>query len=127
MLSERTTEISRAPGLRRAAMFRLGFAVLVLVMIGWAARTAKLAPKPDGDKSEESYSSQISKTYDFKFGSNPFAPGNATSTTGTFIPGDMFVLAKRCGTCHTDAMHNGGNPRTAMLFASRSIKRTSKI
>src|SRR3977135_188584 len=52
---------------------------------------------------EKSYSEEISRTYDFKFGANPFAPGNATTTTGTFIPGEMFVAAKRCGTCHTDA------------------------
>lgn len=52
---------------------------------------------------EKSYSEEISRTYDFKFGPNPFAPGNATTTTGTFIPGEMFVAAKRCGTCHTDA------------------------
>jgi Tfp pilus assembly protein PilF len=49
------------------------------------------------------YADEISKTYDFKFGPNPFAPSNATSTTGTFIPGDMFISSKRCGTCHTDA------------------------
>ena len=49
------------------------------------------------------YAEEISKTYDFKFGPNPFTPGNATTTTGTFIPGEMFVPSKRCGTCHTDA------------------------
>jgi tetratricopeptide (TPR) repeat protein len=50
-----------------------------------------------------SYSEEIAKSYDFRFGSNPFSPSNATTTTGTFIPGDMFVASKRCGTCHTDA------------------------
>lgn len=49
------------------------------------------------------YAEEISKTYDFKFGPNPFTPGNATTTTGTFIPGEMFVPSKRCGNCHTDA------------------------
>jgi tetratricopeptide (TPR) repeat protein len=49
------------------------------------------------------YAEEISKTYDFRFGPNPFSPGNATTTTGTFIPGEMFVLSKRCGNCHTDA------------------------
>jgi tetratricopeptide (TPR) repeat protein len=49
------------------------------------------------------YAEEISKTYDFKFGPNPFTPGNANTTTGTFIPGEMFVPSKRCGTCHTDA------------------------
>src|ERR1700757_1224392 len=53
--------------------------------------------------SDKNYSEEISRTYDFKFGPNPFAPGNATTTTGTFIPREMFVASKRCGTCHTDA------------------------
>lgn len=52
---------------------------------------------------DKNYSEEISKTYDFKFGPNPFAPSNATSATGTFIPGDMFVPSRRCGVCHTDA------------------------
>jgi Tfp pilus assembly protein PilF len=56
-----------------------------------------------GNDPESNYAQEISRSYDFKFGSNPFAPGNATTTTGTFIPGDMFVPSKRCGTCHTDA------------------------
>ena len=50
-----------------------------------------------------SYAQEISRTYDFKFGTNPFSPSNATTTTGTFISGEMFVSAKRCGNCHTDA------------------------
>ncbi len=53
--------------------------------------------------SNDHYTEEISKNYDFKFGPNPFAPSNATSTTGTFIPGDKFVPSARCGTCHTDA------------------------
>ena len=52
---------------------------------------------------ESEYSRQVMQGYDMKFGPNPFAPSNASSTTGTFIPGEMFVPAKRCGTCHTDA------------------------
>jgi hypothetical protein len=52
---------------------------------------------------ESEYNAQILQNYDLKFGPNPFAPSNASTTTGTFIPGDMFVSAKRCGTCHTDA------------------------
>jgi len=52
---------------------------------------------------ESDYNAQILQNYDLKFGPNPFAPSNASTTTGTFIPGDMFVPAKRCGTCHTDA------------------------
>ena len=73
----------------------------VLVCICLRSRTARA----DEDRTDhtDSYTEQISKTYDFKFGPNPFAPSNATSTTGTFIPGEMWVPSKRCGTCHTDA------------------------
>ena len=49
------------------------------------------------------YASAIAETYDFKFGPNPFAPSNATSATGTFIPPEMFLSSTRCGICHTDA------------------------
>lgn len=49
------------------------------------------------------YSEEISRTYDFKFGTNPFAPSNAATTTGTFIPGEKFIPSSRCGNCHTDA------------------------
>ena len=72
----------------------------LFVKSGTGRAAASDAALPDPDKT---YAEEISRTYDFKFGANPFAPGNATTTTGTFIPGDMFVLAKRCGTCHTDA------------------------
>ncbi|HEX8180521.1 MAG TPA: tetratricopeptide repeat protein [Pyrinomonadaceae bacterium] len=50
----------------------------------------------------ERYNQEISKNYDFKFGPNPFAPSNATTVTGKFIPGEMFVAATRCQKCHTD-------------------------
>ena len=56
-----------------------------------------------GKPSSALYASGIAETYDFKFGPNPFAPSNATSVTGTFIPGESFVASTRCGTCHTDA------------------------
>src|SRR5438128_7279702 len=57
----------------------------------------------DTDDNQNTYAAEIDRTYDFKFSPNPFSPGNATTTTGTFIPGEMFVSAKRCGVCHTDA------------------------
>ncbi|HZE71741.1 MAG TPA: tetratricopeptide repeat protein [Pyrinomonadaceae bacterium] len=52
---------------------------------------------------ESEYAEEISRTYDFRFGPNPFSPSNATTITGTFIPGEKFISSKRCGTCHTDA------------------------
>lgn len=56
-----------------------------------------------GKLSSAVYAAAIAETYDFKFGPNPFAPSNAISATGTFIPGEMFLPSTRCGTCHTDA------------------------
>lgn len=104
-MSRQTPTDNRAQYSRRRAFATVvALSVLIPVAITLVTRTGQLATGSDGDKpADENYASQISKTYDFKFGPNPFAPGNATTTTGTFIPGDMFVAAKRCGTCHTDA------------------------
>jgi tetratricopeptide (TPR) repeat protein len=51
----------------------------------------------------DAYHEEIAKNYDFKFGANPFLPSNATTTTGKFIPAEMFIAADRCAKCHTDA------------------------
>jgi tetratricopeptide repeat protein/cytochrome c554/c'-like protein len=72
---------------------------VIAVCFRFGISRADVVSTDPGDR----YAEEISKTYDFKFGPNPFSPSNATSTTGTFIPGEMFVPSKRCGTCHTDA------------------------
>ena len=81
--------------------------LLCLVVLVSAAlifiKGRQVAANPDNDDNKNGYAAEIAKTYDFKFGSNPFSPGNATTTTGTFISGEMFVSSKRCGVCHTDA------------------------
>jgi cytochrome c554/c'-like protein/tetratricopeptide repeat protein len=82
--------------------------LFLVIIVGFtvAVVSGMRAANADGDNvvnEHENYADEISKTYDFKFGPNPFAPSNATSTTGTFIPGEMWVPSKRCGTCHTDA------------------------
>ncbi len=46
------------------------------------------------------YAEKISKNYDLKFGENPFLPSNATTVTGSFIPGEYFIAANRCAKCH---------------------------
>jgi tetratricopeptide (TPR) repeat protein len=88
---------------RQRSTARLAILLAIVVGLTIFARNRQLAANPDSDGSPSSYASEIAKTYDFKFGPNPFSPSNATTTTGTFIPGEMFVSAKRCGTCHTDA------------------------
>jgi Tfp pilus assembly protein PilF len=69
------------------------------------AESSKPEEKKKDDKKAESpthYQEMVAKTYDLRFGPNPFAPSNASSTTGTFIPGSKFVPAARCAQCHTD-------------------------
>ena len=42
-------------------------------------------------------------TYRLPFGPNPFAPGEARTTTGSFISADKFIPASYCARCHSDA------------------------
>lgn len=76
---------------------------LLVCLAAAVAIIASTAAASHSKNEESSYIEEISRTYDFKFGPNPFAPSNATSTTGTFIPGEKFIPSARCGTCHTDA------------------------
>lgn len=53
--------------------------------------------------SEENYHDWISETYDFRFGKDkPFAPSNANTSSGKFIPAKDFTSSARCASCHTD-------------------------
>src|SRR5438876_8403098 len=88
---------------RKQLLVRLACLILIGLAVTVSMRGRQVAANPDNDGNQNTYATEIAKTHDFKFGPNPFSPGNATTTTGTFIPGEMFVLAKRCGTCHTDA------------------------
>lgn len=97
------SKISNSPVARHGTFARLALILLLVTSAGFVVRNARVTANPDTPKDPGAYASEIARTYDFKFGANPFAPGNATTTTGTFIPGEMFVAAKRCGTCHTDA------------------------
>ncbi|HEX8000461.1 MAG TPA: tetratricopeptide repeat protein [Pyrinomonadaceae bacterium] len=100
---------------KRELMMRLAllvFAIMAVAFLVQSAATAGGDPKRESnDKSNSSksaetdlkYDEEISKDYDFKFGSNPFAPSNATTTTGKFIPGSKFIASARCAECHTDS------------------------
>lgn len=58
-----------------------------------------------GKMSLAEYNKWISETYDYRFGADkPFAPSNANTFDGSFMPGDSFISAARCAECHTD-MH----------------------
>lgn len=84
--------------LRAVLAAKLLVCLILLIASILVVRTAAGDDSPLGHYAEE-----ISRTYDFKFGENPFSPSNATTTTGTFIPGEKFISSTRCGTCHTDA------------------------
>lgn len=97
-----------------AALLTLAFVACLLVLarrvdgqkVDGAAEKATPATPPTATATATTttdYSELVAKSYDYRFGSNPFAPSNATSATGKFIPGDKFVLAERCSRCHTDA------------------------
>ena len=87
---------------RSGVRIRRSTAVLLLVIAGGLSFSI-VRPRAQTRTANSDYTAEISKNYDLKFGANPFAPSNATSATGTFIPGEMFVPSKRCGNCHTDA------------------------
>src|ERR1044072_733060 len=101
MSSNRITTFSRnIISTRLALLLMFVFATYFAAsLLGNATATTT----PDSEENQKAYAADIAKTYDFKFGTNPFSPGNATTTTGTFIPGEMFVPLMRCVTCHTDA------------------------
>ena len=101
MSSDKITTFSRVINTARLTLllcFLLGIYFAASLLRNATAKTT-----PDSEEHQKAYATEIAKTYDFKFGANPFSPGNATTTTGTFISGEMFVPSKRCGTCHTDA------------------------
>ncbi len=77
---------------------------VVFILLAGALYVRGIAGKNAAEKRERDiikYHEEISKNYDYKFGSNPFSPSNATTTTGTFLPGEYFVSSNRCAKCHT--------------------------
>ncbi|HYX41987.1 MAG TPA: hypothetical protein VE821_09840, partial [Pyrinomonadaceae bacterium] len=85
---------------------RIKVALVLLVALACACLFSARRAAADADSSAakiDRYNQEIGKNYDFRFGPNPFAPSNATTTTGKFIPGDMFISSARCQKCHTDA------------------------
>jgi tetratricopeptide (TPR) repeat protein/nitrate/TMAO reductase-like tetraheme cytochrome c subunit len=95
----------------RELMMRLALLCFVVLGIAFLVQGVTAGSNARRERSENSksaeadqkYNDEISKDYDFKFGQNPFAPSNATTTTGKFIPGSKFIASGRCAECHTDA------------------------
>jgi len=54
-------------------------------------------------ESVEDYQKRVAENYDYRFGSDrPFAPSNANTVDGKFIPAEYFISSTRCAECHTD-------------------------
>ena len=89
----------------RLAVVKL--ALLALTVVASLCSFGRASASGEGDDQKKAapprYEELVLKSYDLRFGQNPFAPSNATSTTGTFIPGSKFLPASRCANCHGDA------------------------
>ncbi len=85
--------------LPRTSLRLIVFAVVLAVISLLMVRSAYVS----NAGTNSAYAEEISRTYDYKFGANPFSPSNAATTSGTFIPGEKFLPSSRCGTCHTDS------------------------
>lgn len=92
------------PFVGRRAALKLGLLALASATLFCTFRAAEASG--EGEEKEKApqsdYAQLVAKTYDYRFGQNPFAPSNASSATGTFIPGSKFISAARCATCHGD-------------------------
>ncbi len=89
---------------RRITIRLLLVSCALLAFLGFAQKAGAVNGGSEDKKAAETirYEDLIAKSYDYRFGSNPFAPSTATSATGTFIPGSKFIPSARCATCHTD-------------------------
>jgi Tfp pilus assembly protein PilF len=87
------------------AALRLALLALAGLALLCSFRVHARAGDGEGDEKAQpqaEYAQLVAKTYDYRFGQNPFAPSNASSATGTFIPASKFISAARCATCHGD-------------------------
>jgi tetratricopeptide (TPR) repeat protein len=79
---------------RSGAKFAAGFAICVSAVFALPG-----FPLPDSG----TYQQQVDKSYQYRFGTNPFLPSRALSSAGQFIPAEAFPKASYCAKCHEDA------------------------
>lgn len=82
------------------------------------------------------YSRSVAASYSYRFGArNPFAPSNAQSANGAFLPPSAFPTAEYCGHCHAaayaqwkDSLHRNSfrepfyTKNVALLVSSKGIE-----
>ena len=104
--NEKRARTSKQDAIKLLAL--LVFIIAVVCFVRGAKATGENSSNNNSNNNStedavKKYNEEISRNYDFRFGQNPFAPSNATTTTGGFIPGDQFISSSRCAQCHTDA------------------------
>jgi len=80
----------------------LALACVAALCVVYGRASASVEDGEEKKAAEPRYEELVARSYDFRFGKNPFAPPNASSTTGTFIAGSKFLPAERCASCHGD-------------------------
>lgn len=92
-MDERKTRVRKLPAPSARGVFQtkvaaLGASVLVCAMLlgasGWESR----------------YHDRVAKSYNYKFGSNPFLPSQASTETSGFIDPAGFLKSSYCAKCH---------------------------
>src|SRR5437764_12733810 len=92
MFPTETDETSSA----RRGLVACVVAALFAALFVFAATRGASAGGDDKSAAAQDYTALVTKSYDFRFGQNPFAPSNASSTTGTLIPGSKFPPPAPC-------------------------------
>jgi hypothetical protein len=100
---------------RVALIVRLALLICSVFVLYFLVKGAVIS---DGEGSKK-YAEEVTKGYDFKFGPNPFAPSNVSTTTGGFIPATMFIRRTR----HYEACHNPAALFSGALTKDSKVKR----
>src|SRR5579859_1032215 len=74
----------------------------VLYRSGIAALLAATVLAAGASGQERHEQSQTEQAYHLPFGSNPFSPSQAITSTQAFVPSSAFLPASYCAKCHTD-------------------------
>ena len=86
-----------------------------------------LYPAPKNANDIERYNENIKKSYNYRFGKNPWLPSQTQSETGEFIPANAFPKAEYCAKCHEEAHREWRESAHANAFRVPFYKRSVDI
>lgn len=113
---------------RRQKITRLtAFLFCLVVFAGLVSSNTDKNESPKADAAA-SYSDEIAKNYDFKFGKDkPFLPSLAKSETGGFIDPAAFYTADYCAKCHKAAHQEWRESAHANSFRAPFYKKNVEL